>query len=341
MKNKIITLISLLIIVILMSATLGASDITFIECIKIILSKIPLINMFIDEEPIKYTHKIIVLNIRMPRIILASFVGCGLSIVGATFQSLFRNPMADPYVIGISSGAAFGATLAMVLGLESYVLGVGIVSSFAFIFSLITAFFVYNISRVGNRVPTNNILLSGIAVSLFMSSFVSIMMIFNKDKLEKIVFWTMGSFSAASWQQVMLIIPVVIIGTIIIIVNSRKLNIISLGEESAETLGVDIEGIKKLMIIVSSMIIGTSVAFTGIIGFVGLIVPHIVRSFVGGDNKKVLILASLTGAIFLVLCDTIARSIVPPTEIPIGAITAFFGTPFFIYLLRKNNRREV
>lgn len=341
MKNKIITLISLLIIVIVMSATLGASDITFIECVKIILSKIPLINMFIDEEPIKYTHKIIVLNIRMPRIILASFVGCGLSIVGATFQSLFRNPMADPYVIGISSGAAFGATLAMVLGLESYFLGVGIVSSFAFIFSLITAFFVYNISRVGNRVPTNNILLSGIAVSLFMSSFVSIMMIFNKDKIEKIVFWTMGSFSAASWQQVAVIIPVVVIGTVMIIVNSRKLNIISLGEESAETLGVDIESTKKLMIIVSSMIIGTSVAFTGIIGFVGLIVPHIVRGFVGGDNKKVVILASLTGAIFLVLCDTIARSIVPPTEIPIGAITAFFGTPFFIYLLRKNNRRGV
>lgn len=334
-------LIVILFFTMAMSLTVGASDVSFRDSIVLILSKIPFLNNFVDKSNIKDTTEIILMNIRMPRIIMASLVGCILSVVGGTFQGMFRNPMADPFVLGMSSGASLGATIAIIFGLDKYVFGIGMVNVLAFIFSILTVFLVYNISKVGRKVPTMNLLLSGIAISFFMSSMVSLIMILNRNQMEKIIFWTMGSLSAASWKNVIVLLFVSIIGVGINLIFSKDLNIMTLGEDSAINLGVDIEKVKTILIVICAMMVSVAVSSTGVIGFVGLIVPHVVRIVSGPEYKKLTILSSIVGAIFLVLCDTLSRTIVPPMEIPVGVITSFLGAPFFIYLLNKGKKRGV
>ena len=334
-----ISLIVILFFTMAMSLTLGASDVSFRDSIALLLSKIPFLNNFVDKSNIKDTTEIILMNIRMPRIIMASLVGCILSVVGGTFQGMFRNPMADPFVLGMSSGASLGATIAIILGLDKYIFGVGMVNVLAFLFSILTVFLAYNISKVGRKVPTMNLLLSGIAISFFMSAMVSLIMILNRNQMEKIIFWTMGSLSSASWKNVIALLVVSVIGIGINLIFSKDLNIMTLGEDSAINLGVDIEKVKRILIVVCAMMVSFAVSSTGVIGFVGLIVPHVVRIISGPDYKKLTILSSIVGAIFLVLCDTLSRIIAPPMEIPVGVITSFLGAPFFIYLLNKGKKR--
>ncbi len=330
-----------LVFLMIFSSTLGVARISFFQSIKIMLGKVPLVNWFISTEGIEKTHQLIVLKIRMPRIFLASLVGTGLSVVGATFQGLFRNPMADPYVLGISSGAALGATIAIVMGIERMILGVGLITIAAFAGAISTTLIVYNIARVGNRIPTITLLLAGIAVSFLLSSMIYIIMIFNKNQVEKIVFWLMGSVSAASWKQVGILVPIIIIGTVIITGFSRVLNVMSTGDETARNLGIEVERVKKVLLITSSVIVGACVSVSGIIGFVGLIIPHIIRLMLGPDHRTVVPFSALGGAIFVVLSDTLARNLVPPAEIPVGAITSVFGAPYFIYLLMKSKKKVI
>jgi iron complex transport system permease protein len=281
------------------------------------------------------TSRTIILNLRLPRVIESAVVGMGLSVVGAFFQGLLRNPMADPYVLGISSGAAFGATIAIILGL-----GIFGLSFMAFVTSLITVFFVYTISRTGTRVSMTTMLLAGIAISAFMSAIISLMMLLNHDEFSRIVFWTMGGFSLINWNSVVFSTPIIIIGSFMMYVFSRDVNAILTGEEVAEHLGVNTELVKKIILVTGSLVTATAVSVGGIIGFVGLIVPHISRLIVGPDNRVLVPFSAISGAIFLTFADLLARVILKPMEIPIGIITAAFGGPFFLYLLIKSKQKS-
>lgn len=334
-KNMFILGIIVLGVIIIFCTYLGVASISFKQTSFIILSKIPILNKYIKLDDIKETSKLIILNLRLPRVLLASLVGAGLSVVGACFQSIFKNPMADPYTLGVSSGAAFGATLTIVLNLSGSFLGIGCMSIGAFIGALITVIIVYFIARVGSKIPTTTLLLSGIAISFMLSSFISLIMIFKREEIENIVMWTMGSISTASWQQIILVFPFVVIGIGLLYIFTRELNIMLLGDDTAKNLGVDIDKIKKILVVVCTIIVAVIVSVSGVIGFIGLIIPHFIRMVFGSDNRAVIPFSALGGALFLIICDTIARSLVPPMDIPVGIITSILGVPFFINLLYK------
>ncbi|NLK22410.1 MAG: iron chelate uptake ABC transporter family permease subunit [Epulopiscium sp.] len=324
--------------VIFISSTFGSADISLRQFSMVLFRRLPFIKDILPHGEIIESHETIILNIRLPRIILAGLVGMGLSVVGAAFQGIFKNPMADPYVIGISSGAGLGATIAIVLGLNSTVLGFGFISLGAFFGAFLTVIMVYKIAKTGARLPTITLLLSGIAISQLWSSIMSILMIFNRNQIEKIIFWVMGSVSTASWRQVVFLTPFVVLGNILLWVFSRDLNVLLMGDETAKTLGIEIEKVKKILIIICSILIGAVVSVSGLIGFVGLVIPHIMRMLIGADNRVLIPFSALGGSIFLIICDTLSRTLIAPSEIPVGAVTALFGAPYFIYLLYKHKK---
>ena len=328
-----VILVLLLFCIMILSSTLGAADVSFIDALKIITG--------LPSSNISDTHRIIVLKIRMPRIFLAALVGIGLSIVGGTFQGLFKNPLADPYVLGISSGAGLGATLAIIFSFEGALLGFAFNSFCAFVGAILTALLVFAIAKVGNKLSVSNMLLAGMSVSFLMSSIISILMILNRNQIEKIMFWLMGSVSTANWTQVLMAAVVILSALVVIMFFSRELNIMSLGEENALTLGVEAEKVKLILLIVSSIVVASCVSISGIIGFVGLIIPNMVRILTGPDYKKLLPFSAVFGGMFLVFCDTMSRVLMPPMELPIGAVTALFGSPFFLYLIVKNKRNVI
>lgn len=287
---------------------------------------------------IKGSHLFIIENIRLPRILMSFVVGGVLSIVGASFQAIFKNPMADPFVMGVSSGAAFGATMGIVMGISTNLLGLGTISTLAFFGALSTALIVYSLARVGTKISTTSILLAGIVMNSLLTSIISLVMILNQEDIAKIVTWTMGSFNAASWDQVHMILLPSLIGFVLLMIKARDLNAIVMGEEDAQNMGVNVEMTKKLVLMYASFLIAFSVSVSGIIGFVGLIIPHLLRLLLGSDHRVLLPASFFGGAFFLIACDTIARSLVPNMEIPVGIVTAVFGGPFFLYLLNKNKK---
>lgn len=337
-KISFIFLLFMLVSSIILCSTLGTANISFLESLHIIVKNTPLIgNLFHYEFPI--SHKLIVLNIRLPRIMLASLVGMGLSIVGASFQAMFKNPMADPYVLGISSGSALGASIAIILALDNSFSGLGLTTLMAFVGALITTLIVYNIAKTGSKLPVNTLLLAGISVSFLFSSIISLIMVFNRKELEKIIFWMLGSVSAASWKQVTVLIPFIFVGLMIFMSLSRDLNIMLTGDDTAKSLGIEVENMKKIILVVSSLVVAACVSFSGIIGFVGLIIPHIFRLILGPDHRVLIPFSAVGGAIFMILSDTLARTMASPAEIPVGAITSVIGAPYFIYLLIKNKKK--
>ncbi len=331
----------LLLIVIIVATNFGVADISLKQTALIIISKIPILNKIVSLDGINPTSAIILVNLRLPRIILSCLVGAALSVVGTSFQGIFKNPMADPFILGVSSGAALGATITMVFLNEINFLGMSMVAFNAFVGAIITTFLVYNIARVGTKVPVTTLLLSGVAINYLLSSLISLMMTFNRDNIEKIVMWTMGSFSTAGWNEVILLFIIVVPSILLIFTFSRDLNIMLLGEESARSLGVDVNGLKKYILLISTLMVAAVVSVSGIIGFVGLIVPHSIRMILGPDNRVVIPFSALGGAIFLIICDTLARAVVPPSEIPVGIITSIFGVPFFIYLLYRTKKKAM
>jgi iron complex transport system permease protein len=338
-KTLFITVLLIYAILAVVATSLGAATIKPYTVLTVILGKVPFLGQYINGNGSE-TDSLIILMVRMPRIIMASLVGVGLSVVGASFQSLFKNPMADPYVLGISSGAALGAALAIVLNIPSVGVSLSVVTISAFIGAVVTTIFVYNIAQVRGKVTTTNLLLAGCAVSFLMSSMISIIMVFNQEEVNKIVFWMMGSFNASSWKNICIVAPIILIGTIVIYFFYRDFNLMLTGEDNAKSLGTDTERVKKLIILISSMIIAVSVAFSGIIGFVGFLVPHMIRIIFGPNNKTLIPFSALGGAIFLLFSDTIARTVAAPAELPVGAVTALIGAPYFIYLLIKMKKRS-
>ena len=277
----------------------------------------------------------VIKEIRIPREICALVVGAGLSVSGMAMQAMFRNPMASPSVLGLSSGASFGACLALAFGVGSF-LGGYPVAMMAFIFCFLTMFLVYGLATTRFGTPTTLLLLSGIAVSALFSGLTSLIQyLVEPDVLQGIVFWTMGSFSRCLWTQVEMGLPVIIVGIIMIAFCSKELNLISLGEEQAKSLGVNIRRTRFLLLIGTSLAVGGSVAICGVIGFVGLIIPHVCRALCGPNHKILIPMCIFTGALFMLIMDTLAKSIIAPQELPVGVLTSLLGAPFFIYIMRK------
>ena len=325
------------------SASVGSSSIGIQDIFKLIFSKVPILKGFVDSSDVKQVYEVIIWKVRLPRILQASLVGGSLAVVGCTFQAVFKNSLADPHILGISSGAALGATIAILSGITMNFLGIGVISICSFAAAIATVIAVYNLGSIGGRgsIITTNILLTGTAISTMLSSAISLLMIYNREQLEKVYLWTLGSFSSANWSRVIFLSIISLISISVLFMFGRELNILLTGDETAYSLGVDVSRIKKILIIISTILISSSVSVSGIIGFVGLIVPHCVRLIMGSDHRMLLPISYFGGSIFMIICDTIARTAAQPTEIPVGIITAFFGAPYFIYLLYRSTKRKV
>ena len=271
----------------------------------------------------------IIFDIRLPRIVLGMLVGLGLSASGATLQAVFRNPLVDAFILGLSAGAAFGCVLSVAL-VPALPIQVG-----AFIFSLIAAFLAFTLARTRREVPTLSLILSGVVVSAFFTALVSIVkFMMDPMKLASIVFWLMGSLSQADWRAVRQAGPWILAGAALIWLGRWRLNAMSMGDAEARALGVDVGRERGLFILAAAVTVAAAVSVTGIIGWVGLMIPHIVRMLVGPDHRRVIPLSMAAGASFMVISDTVARTMVGG-EIPVGIITTLFGAPFFIYLLKR------
>jgi iron complex transport system permease protein len=330
-KSIVLLLIIILLGTIIIAGSLGSAKISFSNIIKIIFA--PITPAGIQNERLKETSRIIIWKIRLPRIILTVIAGMGLGVSGAVFQGIFRNPMANPYILGISSGAAFGVTLGMTMGLQITFLGIGAIPISAFIGAISASVVVYLISGGGRDILP--LLLSGIAMGFLLSAMMSLLMYFNRSQLENIIYWTMGSFNAANWQKVGITAPVILPGSIFIILFSRDLNLIVLGEDSASSLGISVKKSRLTFLLISTIITASAVAVSGVIGFVGLIVPHAMRIITGPDHRTLIPYSMFGGAILLLISDTIARTIMAPTEIPVGIVTSLLGAPFFLFLLNR------
>ena len=277
----------------------------------------------------------IIFAIRLPRVILAGVVGASLAVSGATYQGLFRNPLADPYLIGVASGAALGATASIVLRLPGRFYALGATQWCAFAGALLAVALVYGLARVGEATPLTALLLAGVAVSALASALTSFLMYWYGDKLLVIYGWLMGGLTAGSWRQVGQVAPYLAVGAVFLLPAARLLNALQLGEEGALGLGIDVERLKLVLVIVATLVTAAAVSVSGLIGFVGLIVPHIARLLWGPDHRRLLPCSLLLGAIFLIVADGLARTVLSPGEVPVGVLTALCGAPFFLYLLRR------
>lgn len=312
----------------IIAITIGPAGISLAELWKIV----------INAQDANQVYKTILVKIRIPRVILSCLVGAALAVAGVIMQGLIQNPMADPYIVGTSAGAGLGATIAIVFNLNIHLLGLSSVPLFAFTGALVTVFIVYQLARQGNKVPVVHFLLAGMAIGFFLNALQSMVMVMGVKDYHKIVYWLMGSMARASWKDVYIILPYFIIGLLITLYIGRDLNLILMGEETAHNLGVNVERLKKIVLIVSALLTAAAVSVSGVIGFVGLIIPHIVRMITGPDHRKLIPAATIVGGGFLMLSDTIARTLFSPTELPVGIITALCGGPFFLYQLKKNKQ---
>lgn len=327
----IVGLALLLGITILVTLDVGSISIPFSTLFQILLAKLPLIHI---EPTWTANTEIIIFDIRLPRLLLAGLVGAALAVAGTTYQGLFRNPLADPYLIGVAQGAALGAVIGFMLPAWQ----MGSIPFLAFVGAVSAAAMVYALARVGKTLPMTTLILAGVAIGSFLAAITSYLLIVSGDRLHGIIAWLLGSFSLTSWWQVAMVTPYILVGTIIIWLFARPLNVMQLDEEQAQQLGINVEQVKLILLGAATLITAAAVCFCGIIGFVGIIIPHAVRLIWGPDHRFLLPLATFAGAIFLILADTAARTILAPTEIPIGVITAFLGAPFFLYLLRQKKR---
>ena len=316
----------------ILSCIVGSGSISVSDSLKVLLSPIFETNTDQINQGISY----IIFNIRIPRTLFAALAGAGLSVCGLAFQSIFRNPLSDPYILGVSSGASLGATLAIVLGMESFFLGI---SGMSFIFAFLSIFIIIKIASYGNRIHTTTLLLAGISINFLASAFISLLMILNQEQIEKIVFWTMGSLSNISYYSLIGVSIAVVIGVLCITHNARSLNALLIDSQTAKSLGVNVERTKRIILLICTLMVALIVSESGVIGFIGLVVPHIVRLIVGSDNRKMIPFSILGGMIFMISSDIISRTLMPPSEIPVGSITALIGSPFFIYLLFNAKKR--
>lgn len=335
---NIFNLTILLLLAIIFGIAIGAFQINFSELFQVFS-----IGRGSELDNFQY----IVLNIRLPRVLLAGIIGAGLAVSGAAIQGLFRNPLADHTLIGVSNGAMLFAVIAIVSGRHLLTLMPDILQNvtigfFAFVGGLGTTLLVYILSSKRGSTSVVTMLMAGIAVSAFAAAAAGIFIYLSNDQqLRDITFWSLGSFGGATWTKFFMVLPIVMCGIRLLVKLSKDLNAILLGEAEAEFLGVSVQAVKRKIIIVTSLIVGVCIAMCGIIGFVGLIVPHFIRLIKGSDYRFLIKSSALLGAFFLIITDTLARTIIAPAELPIGIITAMIGAPFFLWLLIKRRNENL
>ena len=320
--------IAVILVVSASSMLVGSSQIGMFSILKRLLS-----GWYGGDTGLLPMEKTILFSIRLPRIIFAGIVGASLSAAGVVFQGLLRNPLADPYILGISGGAAVGAIIAIITGISFIPFGVpGMAVSGA----LLTIALVYGIAKTKKELHSTTLLLAGVIVNAFFSAVIMFLIsTTNSKELRSVIFWIMGDLSLAEWNEVILTGFFLMIGFIVMYVYSRHLNLIVSGEETAMQLGVNVEQTKKILLLAASLVTGVAVSVSGTIGFVGLIIPHMMRMLLGSDHRLLLPASALFGGSFLVVADTLARTVTAPAELPVGVITAMCGAPYFIYLLRR------
>jgi len=275
-----------------------------------------------------------------PRVVAGILVGAGLAVTGSAMQAVFRNPLASPYILGLSSGASLGAAAGMIFTIP-FIPAVLVSPILAFVTCFLTMILVYSMARAGGSVRTETLILSGVAVSALMSALVSFMTFIAGDKLEGIVFWSMGNLGNADWNEIAFMIPVIIVCLILLITQAKPLNAMMIGDIHAMDLGVDVKKTRLFVLILSTLMVAAAVSFVGAIGFIGLVIPHIIRILIGPDNRRIMPLSIIGGACFILICDYISHVIAPQFgTLPIGVTTALIGAPIFVYLLIRR-RREV
>ena len=326
---------ALLLLTVVASVSIGsASSLSPAAAWRILLAQLPGAAV---EPDWRAAHELIVLQVRLPRVALAILVGAALSVAGAGFQGVLRNPLAEPFTLGVASGASVGAALLMALGLQ-FVLGAATVPLAAFCTSLATLAFVYLLSRVDGGMRRETLILAGVVVSAFLSAIVSFLVSISGDEVNQILFWLMGSLAMRGWPYAGLLAPYVLVCSAVLIGYARTLNLFELGERNAAHLGVHVERTRWIVLAVSTLLAAAAVSVAGVIGFVGLVVPHMIRLMLGPDYRLIMPLSAIGGAVFLVWSDTLARTALAPGEIPLGVVTAFLGAPFFLYLLIRKRR---
>lgn len=323
MKKPFLSSLLFLLFAIVLSLAIGSVFISPTELWKILRG--------VGEEKFAF----IIWNIRLPRTVLIALTGAALSGSGASYQGLFRNPLADPFLIGVASGAGLGAVIAMSIQWPYSFWGLMAIPAAAFISALLTVFIVYFLARVGQTIPTTNLILAGVAFSSFATSLTSFLMLRSTNEVRRALGWLLGGASQAGWTAILAMLPYLVIGLGILIFFGYQLNLLQFGDDQAQQMGLNVNRTKTILLIASSLATAAAVAFSGIIGFIGLVVPHIMRLWFGADYRRLIPLSIISGASALLFSDIIARIVLAPQEIPVGIITALAGAPFFLWVLRR------
>jgi iron complex transport system permease protein len=332
---KLFVLAALLLVTIVVSTGMGYVKVAFFDVVRIVAAKLSGAQGFTAH--LDDLSQVVVVDVRLPRILTAVLVGGGLAVCGAVFQGILRNPLADPYTLGVSAGAAFGASVALLLNFT--LLGIWSVPAFAFCGAGATLIVVIYLTASSGDLSSGSLILSGIIVAAILSAGVSFIKYLADEQVGIIIFWLMGSFASKTWAEVGLIGTVTAVGMTVFFFFSRDLNLLALGSRTAGSLGVSPRKISLTLLITASLVSAVCVAVSGIIGFVGLLVPHMVRFVTGPDNRRLIPVSALVGGTLLLWADTVTRAVLP-LEIPIGVITALIGGPFFCYIFRKRQVRE-
>ena len=319
----------------LLAAGLGPVSIPPFSLAKILASRLPFVDV---SQSWPASWPTILIHLRLPRVVLAGIVGSALAISGATYQGLFRNPLADPYLIGVAAGAGLGATLVLMTPLPHYFHGLSVLPIAAFMGALLAVGVAYGVARRAGGLPLTTLILAGVAVASLASAATSLLMIRSSPDVRPLLSWLLGGFGGSQWRDVLVVLPYATAGFLLMLAYSRVLNLLQLDEEEAKQLGVNAERAKLLLIAVASLTTAAAVSVSGLIGFVGLIAPHAVRLLWGYDHRSLLPMSAIVGAGFLIVADLVARTVVGPGELPVGVVTAFCGAPFFLYLLRRVRR---
>jgi len=329
-KVRIIIAILVSLLVVILGVALGSVWVPPGDIFNVIRHKIGGASL---PDHISNASVAIVWNLRLPRALLAFITGGALSVSGAVMQSVLRNPLASSYTLGVSSGASLGAGIIILFGVTVPLLGVMTLPLTGFVFGLGTILLAIAIaSRIDSQMENNTIILTGMVFALFVNAMTTLLAALSREQLQRLIFWQMGSFSMKDWSTVFILAPIMIIGTVYILHFNRELDIMTFGEEQAKTMGVNLKRVKWILLVTAAALTGSNIAFVGVIGFVDLVAPHIVRRLFGSSHRFVIPMSVLFGGSFMVICDLVARTIVSPSELPVGAVTALIGAPFFAYI---------
>lgn len=337
LQGRNIAIVLLIIMAIVVVATaLGSVRIPLGHVLGMLASKTPVIRELVTVNW-SVAHEVIVLQVRLPRVLLALVVGGGLSVSGVLFQGSLRNPLADPYIIGVSSGASLGATVGLLFFIPRGIVGFGTLPLFAFAGAMLATGIVSRLGQSRGRLDPTSLILAGVAVGAVLTAAVSLLMVLKIQNLTDVYLWLMGSLSGRGWKHLAVASPYVFVGVIVALWLAKDLNVYLLGEEAAHSLGIDVQRLQRGVLIIGSLMAAACVSVSGVIGFVGLMVPHALRLVLGAEHRRLVLHSLWVGAIFLLVADTIARAALSPTELPVGIITAFVGGPFFIYLMKRGS----